>query len=273
MSGAFLKWAGSKKWFVDQLGTSLPTEFNRYIEPFLGSGSVFFYLQPKNALLCDVNQELIDTYLSVKNDVRSVIYDLQDHVDNHSENYYYMLRSHTEEPGSSEAAARMIYLNKACFNGIYRVNADGIFNVPFGKKKKITIDYNGLLASSAALQNAKISCQDFAKTIGQARKGDFLFCDPPYAIKGTNESFVGYTQNCFDWNSQVKLADSLLKAKKRGVKVLMTNAAHESIISLYPKDEFQSVIMNRKCMIAGAGEKSKSFNELIVWGNFDFNVE
>ena len=272
MSKAFLKWAGGKKWFIDQLGSSLPKDYNRYIEPFLGGGSVFFYMEPSKAILSDINQELIDTYLSVKNDLRNVYIDLQNHVDNHSEEYYYMLREQSFVLGSSEAAARMIYLNKACFNGIYRVNNDGKFNVPYGRKKRILIDKEGLVSSSRALQPAEIICQNFTKTIGRARKGDFLFCDPPYAVKGDNDLFVSYTKTSFSWNDQLKLAHSLKKAKDRAVMILMTNAAHESIMSLYPKDEFNSVVMNRKCLIAGAG-KSKDFNEFIVWANFDFILE
>ena len=196
MSDTFLKWAGGKNWFVNNENERFPNEFNRYIEPFLGSGAIFFHSQPLNAILSDINQELINTYISVRDEVGLVYENLKRHQRNNNRAYYYRMRA-TKTRTTATSAARMIYLNKACFNGIYRVNKKGEFNVPFGTDRDIIFDRDSLDRSSYKLQNADILCQDFQRTIEMAEEYDFLFCDPPYAVVNEDNRFVSYTADIF----------------------------------------------------------------------------
>lgn len=181
MAKPFLKWAGGKKWFVNQERDRLLLDFNRYIEPFLGGGSVFFYINPQQAILSDINAELVNAYICLRDEFESVYKKLHIHQIHNSEEYYYIIRDRQTRTNAT-SAARTIYLNKACFNGVYRVNRDGKFNVPYGKVKNLIFDRNALQESSIALRGTEILCQDFEATIDQAEQNDFIFCDPPYAI-------------------------------------------------------------------------------------------
>ena len=162
----------------------------------------------------------------------------------------------------------MIYLNRACFNGIYRVNKNGKFNVPFGTRDEILFDKTQLKKSSDALQGAQILCQDFEITINMAQKNDFLFCDPPYAVVDEDNRFVGYNADIFSWQDQVRLSDALTRAKDRGVKILMTNVNHPVVEKLYKNiDGFQLDVVERQCFISGTVEGRKAYQELIVSAN------
>lgn len=267
MNNTFLKWAGGKRWFINQEGHRLPTEYNRYIEPFLGGGAVFFHLAPENALLSDINEELINTYIAVRDDVEKVYHHLAIHARAHNKEYYYQMRERKTRTLST-SAARMIYLNKACFNGIYRVNKQGKFNVPFGTRKELFFERNDLVASSQILQNAEIICRDFEETIDMADEGDFIFCDPPYAVIDEDNRFVGYNADVFSWTDQQRLANALIRAKNRNVKIIMTNVAHEKVIDLYGNIEgFTIDIVERQCFIAGLVSGRRSYQELIVSAN------
>ena len=267
MADAFLKWAGGKRWFVQSEAERLPNkdEFNRYYEPFLGGGSVFFYIEPDLATLCDCNEELIRTYSAIRDDFDNVFNELIFHENNDSKEYYYKVRAmQITEP--TKAAARMIYLNNVCFNGIYRVNKNGMFNVPYGTGKKAKFDYNKMKEASSLLQGKDIIRQEYLKTIDQADYEDFLFCDPPYAVK-TENSFVEYNKNTFKWDDQEKLADAVTKAAERGVKVLVTNVAAEEVIQLYDPNVFSIDYVERKCMIAGGKSGRKIYREMIASAN------
>lgn len=256
-----------KNWFVNREPSRFPQNFNRYIEPFLGGGSVFFYLEPNNAILSDINQELIQTYISFKEEFPAVFEYLKIHYKNDSPNYYYKIRE-TQTRSTHTAAARMIYLNKACFNGIYRVNRNGAFNVPYGKHKCINLIKKELEASSQCLSNAQILCQDFEVTIDMSENGDFLFCDPPYAVLNEENRFVAYNADSFSWNDQIRLANSLKRALTRGVKIIMTNVDHPEVRALYqniPGFELDSV--NRQCFISGTNAGRSIYSELIVSAN------
>ena len=267
MGKTFLKWAGGKHWFVKTEKNRFPTNYNRYIEPFLGGGAVFFYLNPKNAVLSDINQELINTYIAVRDNVDQVYHNLTIHSHKHSKNYYYQIRQKKTRTLHT-LAARMIYLNRACFNGIYRVNKNGKFNVPFGTRDEILFDKTQLKKSSDALQGAQILGQDFEITINMAQKNDFLFCDPPYAVVDEDNRFVGYNADIFSWQDQVRLSDALTRAKDRGVKILMTNVNHPVVEKLYKNiDGFQLDVVERQCFISGTVEGRKAYQELIVSAN------
>lgn len=266
MDNTFLIWPGGKKWFVRHQSFRLPKEYNKYIDPFLGGGSVYFYMEPREAILSDVNKELITTYTAIKTDWKKLNRILRIHARKHNDTYYYDVRSQRPREICS-VAARMIYLNRTCFNGIYRVNRKGVFNVPRGSKNTVFNGTEWFDQRAELLKHAEISCCDFEETIDKAQSGDFLFCDPPYAIK-EEQSFVGYTKNFFDWEDQERLAGALQRAKDRNVKILMTNVNHESVRKLYEdKEGFVLEEVSRYSSISGKPKGRKQYSELIVSAN------
>ena len=266
MDNTFLKWPGGKNWFIKKQSHRLPTQYNRYIDPFLGGGSVFFFMEPTEAILSDVNKELIQTYLAIKQDWRKLDRTLQYHSRRHNDDYYYEIRKQKPREITS-IAARMIYLNRTCFNGIYRVNRIGEFNVPRGTKNTIFNGHEKFEQRSRILQNAVLRSCDFEETIDIAEEGDFLFCDPPYVIQ-EKQSFVGYTQNLFGWNDQVRLSNALDRARQRGVKILMTNVNHPSVRMLYENlGDFFLEEITRYSSISGKSAGRRQYSELIVSAN------
>ncbi|MCK0766350.1 DNA adenine methylase [Chromohalobacter beijerinckii] len=227
----FLKWAGGKRWLVHKHGNLFPDFSGRYIEPFLGSGAVFFHLKPEDAVISDSNSWLIDTYVALRDDWQSVFELLKKHQHKHSKNYYYEMRAFSLED-KIERAAQFIYLNRTCWNGLFRVNLSGKFNVPIGTKSNVLLE-DGFLEISEILSNANILNVDFEKVVDLAVEGDFLFVDPPYTVKHNLNGFVKYNEKIFSWDDQERLFYSLRRAKERGVKIMLTNANHSSILSLY----------------------------------------
>lgn len=267
MKKTLLKWAGGKRWFVNRENHRFPEEYNRYIEPFLGGAAVFFYLEPQDAIISDVNEELINTYIAVRDNSDAVYRNLRIHAKKHCKDYFYKIRDKSTRTMAS-AAARMIYLNKTCFNGIYRVNRQGKFNVPFGTRDEIDFKRNELMDVSDVLKNAQILCQDFEATINMAQEGDFIFCDPPYAVLDEENRFVGYNANEFSWQDQIRLANALERAKDRNVKIIMTNVDHEYVRQLYENREgFLLDTVQRQCFISGTVDGRKTYQELIVSAN------
>lgn len=267
MKNTLLKWAGGKRWFVNRESCRFPVEYNRYIEPFLGGAAVFFYLEPHEAIISDVNEELINTYIAVRDDSESVYRNLRIHAKNHCREYFYQVREKNTRTMAT-AAARMIYLNKTCFNGIYRVNKQGKFYVPYGTRDEIFFEHDELVKTSNILRNAHILCQDFEVTIDMAQDGDFLFCDPPYAVIDEENRFVGYNADVFSWKDQIRLANALERAKNRNVKIIMTNVDHEEVRHLYDNiDGFILDTVQRQCFISGTVGGRKAYQELIVTAN------
>lgn len=211
---------------------AFPREFNRYIEPFLGSGAVFFYLQPKKALLSDINKVLIETYLAIQKDWGRVRKLLETHHCRHNQEYYYSVRRKRYRD-IFERASQFIYLNRTCWNGLYRVNLRGEFNVPIGTKTSVILDTDNFEHASLILQSVRLIHSDFEPIIRMAGEGDFLFVDPPYTVKHNHNGFVKYNEKLFRWADQVRLRDALLEAAGRGAKILITNAHHESVRELY----------------------------------------
>lgn len=237
----FLKWAGGKRWLVSKLGDVVPSFTGRYFEPFLGGGALFFAMRPKEAILSDLNSELIDTYNAIKVDWRSVWEQLEWHQNRHSKRHYYEQRE-LNEGDTHTKAARFIYLNRACWNGLYRVNLKGMFNVPKGTKDSIIFDDDNFSLISSTLRNVSLKTSDFESVIEEAKFGDFVFLDPPYTVKHNNNGFNKYNEKLFSWNDQIRLRDGAVRAADRGAFVLMTNANHRSIRDLYrPFATFHSV--------------------------------
>lgn len=258
----FLKWAGGKRWFVEQYANLLQIEYNRYIEPFLGSGAVFFHLMPKTAILSDSNKELINTYKAIKKNWPLVYRYLKEHHKRHSKKYFYTLRKSTTRSVES-AAARFIYLNRTCWNGLYRVNRSGAFNVPIGTRTSVIFENDDFEQISEYLKNAKLYSCDFEKIIDMAGKNDLVFVDPPYTVSHNNNSFIKYNEKLFSWNDQERLCKALERAKTRGVKIIGTNACHEKIKNLY-KNSFILKTVARNSLISGKKDARGTFEELII---------
>jgi DNA adenine methylase len=262
MPKPFLKWAGGKRWLVTTHLDLFPQSYERYIEPFLGSGAVFFALAPKQAVLSDNNEELIATYRAVRDDYAAVVHLLQAHQRAHSNSYYYEVRQSAPRSPATRAA-RFIYLNRTCFNGLYRVNLNGVFNVPRGTKDNVLFPDDDFAVISQALRSCVIDCGDFASAIKAAQTGDLLYADPPYTVKHNSNNFVKYNQQLFSWADQVRLAEALFEAKERGVQVVLSNANHVSIRSLYAG--FGTLLpLARSSVLAADAKKRRRTSELLI---------
>jgi len=258
----FLRWVGGKRWLVNKYSEHFPKKYNNYIEPFLGGGAVFFFLEPKKAILSDLNEELINTYRCVRDEPSKLLNVLKIHQRNHSKEYYYKTRDFNPIKIHTKAG-KFLYLNRTCFNGIYRVNSSGKFNVPYGNKSTIIYENESFQDLSNKLSNTKLSVCDFEKTIRSAKKDDFLFVDPPYTVAHNNNGFIEYNEKIFSWDDQVRLSNTLKKAKKRGVKILLTNANHLSIRKLYEND-FNLIEVSRYSSVSGLSQHRKKYSELII---------
>jgi len=258
----FLKWAGGKRWLVEKHSDFLSVEFNRYIEPFVGSGAVFFSLAPAVSIIGDSNQRLIETYQCIKVDWEAVKAQLDIHQKNHSDKYYYEMRAKIHRKPTLRAA-QFIYLNRTCWNGLYRVNKQGDFNVPVGSKSSVVLATDDFESISLALNNAELLCDDFEVAINRATAGDFVFVDPPYTVKHNFNGFVKYNENIFSWDDQIRLRNAVQRASQRGAKVLVTNACHESVSEIY-SDVGAISKVSRASVIAGKSSARGKFEEIIV---------
>ena len=258
----FLKWAGGKRWLLSRHSFTIPNALNKYIEPFMGSGAIFFQLHPKEAILSDINKELMDTYRAIKENWQRVFKKLQKHHKLHNKEYYYEIRKSRPQI-LYDRAARFIYLNRTCWNGLYRVNLKGEFNVPIGTKTTVVREQDNFDKISKLLEKATILDGDFEGIINKADKDDLVFVDPPYTILHDDNGFTKYNEKLFRWEDQIRLRDCLKRAKDRGSKIIVTNASHNSIKKLY-ESEFNITEIQRCSIIAASSEKRKSCKELII---------
>jgi len=258
----FLKWAGGKRWLIEKHADIFPPCPGNYIEPFLGAGSVFFHLRPAHAYLSDTNLELIETYKAIRDNWRLVLKHLKRHRNNHSDSYYYELRSFSPKTLATKGA-RFIYLNRTCFNGIYRVNRQGKFNVPRGTRNSVIFKTDDFEALSEVFQNVELNACDFEESIDRADNGDLVFADPPYTVRHNNNAFVKYNEKLFSWDDQIRLANSLKKAANRGAKVIATNAYHPCVIELY-QGFFDLRPICRKSQISADRQYRGNFLELLI---------
>lgn len=259
----FLKWPGGKRWFVSQYKSLIVAAgINQYYEPFLGSGAVFFSVLPSQAILSDINEELVNVYKVMKDNPIALRRVLEEHQKKHNREYYYRIRE-TIPKDSICQAGRTLYLNRTCFNGMYRVNRAGNFNVPIGTKTNCTFDCDQFENYSKALKGAEILSADFESIVIKANKNDFIFIDPPYAMN-KETGFVKYNQIYFTWDDQLRLFHSVCQARDRGAKVLMTNASSKELISLYQTEGFKIVIHERKSTISGKADSRKMIQEAII---------
>lgn len=258
----FLKWAGGKRWLAEREDFSVPLGINRYIEPFLGGGAIFFSAVPARAILSDVNAKLIGAYTAIRDNPLAIRELMLKHHAAHCREYYYEMRGKTL-PDPIQRAGQFLYLNRACWNGLYRENLKGEFNVPIGTKTAIALDDDDFEGISAALSGADIRCCDFAETIDEAGKGDFLFIDPPYTTAHNLNGFVKYNQKIFTWDDQVRLRNCVQKAAQRGAKIVVTNADHASICDLYVDVGALSQV-KRASVISGKASARQLTTELII---------
>lgn len=257
----FLKWAGGKRWLIPHAESLFPASFDRYIEPFLGGGAVFFHLKPNSAILADINCELIDTYKAIRDDWRLVINHLKRHQKKHSNQYYYEIRA-SKPRSPATKAARMLYLNRTCWNGLYRVNLRGEFNVPIGTKDTIFLDSDNFPALADLLQGVKLACRDFEWAIDQATEGDFIFIDPPYTVKHNLNGFIKYNETLFAWKDQIRLRDAVDRAVRKGAKAVVLNAAHDSVRELY--GAYRQIELSRASVLSGKPEGRGLYGELAI---------
>jgi DNA adenine methylase len=260
----FLKWAGGKTQLLSALVKHIPQNYGTYIEPFIGGGALFFHLRPEKAIISDSNPELINTYSIVKNEVEPLISLLSTYP--HDKVFYYQLRAqNTETLSPLERAVRFIYLNRTCYNGLYRVNKKGQFNVPFGSYKNPTIcDAPQLRLASQALQNVQIECGDYRDVLDEyALSGDFVFLDPPYYPVSTYSDFKRYTKEFFYEDDHAKLAGEFKKLSDRGVLCILTNSNTDFTRRLYTG--FQYEIVNTKRNISCNGDSRENGQDLIVF--------
>ena len=258
----FLKWAGGKRWLVNRHLNTFPASYNCYIEPFLGSGAMFFSLEPNEAILSDLNCELIAAYSAIKDNWRGIASLLGKYQKRHSKTFYYDMRDSTPTSPSARAA-RLIYLNRTCWNGLYRVNLRGEFNVPKGTKENVVLETDDFRSVSLALEHASLVNSDFEPIIQRAQKGDLIFADPPYVTSHSNNGFLKYNEKLFSWDDQLRLRDCLFQAMKNGAHVLLTNADTPPIRKLYDEG-FTIRGVSRSSVIASDPSRRGAANELII---------
>lgn len=252
-----LKWAGGKRQLLGEIAKRIPNGFNRYIEPFFGGGSVYFGLCPEKALLSDVNGDLILVYTQIRDHWKEVSKELKGLP--FGEKEFYEIRARDREEGYSDIppaqrAARLIYLNHTCYNGLYRVNSKGFFNSPYGRYKNPSLPSEELMeADSRALRKAVIKVSDFGKALSVAKKGDFAYLDPPYDKIGP-QSFTQYSRGGFSREDQRRLAEDLRMLDRKGVKWLLSNSATDFIKELYGDFKVE-VVWARRSVGASAKER------------------
>lgn len=271
----FLKWAGGKRQLIPEITANyLPAKYDTYYEPFLGGGAILFELQHNKAVVNDSNSELINCYKVIRDSLYELMEDLKRHENN--EKYYYDIRDwdrikNYNKKTTIQRASRIIFLNKTCYNGLFRVNSQGQFNVPFGRYKKPNIlDEAVLKAVSHYLNNndIKILNGDFEDAVKDAKAGDFIYFDPPYDPVSNTASFTGYDVNGFNQDEQIRLKNTVDDLHKRGCKILLSNADTEFIFDLYNKDYRIEKVYATRAINSNALKRGK-VQEVLVMNNYE----
>ncbi len=273
----FLKWAGGKRQLLPAIKEYLPRRFTQYYEPFIGAGAVLFSLQPKKSIINDTNSELINCYRVIKDNPEELLDLCEEHRAKNSKEYFYLLREQDrrndfQDRSPVERAARIIYLNKTCFNGLFRVNSSGQFNVPYGNYSNPVIADPGVIKSVSAYLNqrdVRILEGDFAKAISTARKGAFVYFDPPYHPISDTSSFTGYSVNGFGEKEQIRLKEVCDKLTERGCQVLVSNSAASLIKELYSDPKYEIVEVKASRAINAVASKRGRINELLIHNRYD----
>lgn len=269
LAAPVLKWVGGKRQLLEEIEKVLPKTYTTYYEPFVGGGAVLFELQPKKAVINDVNVELVNLYNVIRDDVESLIEDLKKH--KNTSEYFYSIREQDrnreifDKLSNIEKASRIVYLNKTCFNGLFRVNKSGEFNTPFGKYKNPNIvDEITLRAVSKYFNNAdiKILNCDFEQSLKNIRRGSFVYLDPPYDPVSNSSNFTGYDKGGFNREEQIRLKNLCDKLDRKGVKFLLSNSSTEFIKDLYK--DYNIKIVKAKRSINSKGNSRGEVDEVLV---------
>lgn len=263
----FVKWVGGKRQLLKQFKNLYPQNFcfqtHTYFEPFVGGGAVFFNLQPYQSEISDMNFELITAYKVIQKNVEALIMSLQKH--QYEKEYFLKMRD--QDPlqlSDIERASRFIFLNRTCFNGLYRVNKKGRFNVPFGRyANPLICDKENLRTVHEALQNTKIFCRPYQKVLDNAQKGDFIYFDPPYVPLNPTSSFTSYTKEGFGLKQQEELRDTFAELSKRGCYVMLSNSDTLVVRELYKDFTIHSVQAGR-AINASSGKRGKVGEVVVV---------
>lgn len=264
----FLKWAGGKRQLMPVIKKFIPNKYNRYYEPFLGGGSVYFALRPERAILSDTNEELINLYKVIASDLDLLIKELSK-LKNDKEFYYQMRELNLKGKDRIKRAARTLFLNKTCFNGLYRVNKKGEFNVPYGNNPKTKIfDERELILASDLLKKADLFSEDFRKILHRVEKNDLVFLDPPYYPVSEYSDFKRYTKESFHEKDHIELRNAFRDLSDKGAFVILTNSNTEFIRELYK--DFDKVVLNTNRSINCNGERRKG-EDMIIYSNLKFN--
>lgn len=275
----FLKWAGGKRQLLHEIQKYIPRDFGTYFEPFVGAGAVLFNLQPSYAVINDANEELINCYRIIKSNPQGLIRLADKHERNDAEDYFYELRSLDRKPGLNalpavERAARVIYLNKAGYNGLYRVNRQGQFNVPYRHHDKTpqVVDPEVIRAVSRYLNNARVEIKsgDFKKAVAAAVAGDFVYFDPPYHPVSKSASFTSYASLGFGEGQQEELRDICDDLTRRGCCVLVSNSATDFMRGLFGNRKRYTVHeVEARRNINSVGARRGKVGELLIFNNYD----
>lgn len=257
-----LKWPGGKRALLDHIIPLLPQSFNRYFEPFAGGAALFFALQPQQAVLADRNSDLIACYTQVRDRPEEVI-ECMGGMPNTKDDYY-RIRDEMVPASEAERAARFIYLASLSFNGIYRVNLDGKFNVPYGFKAHLQpCDQAAIRAASTALASARLLPQTFGKALSSAAEGDLVYLDPPYTVVHSQNGFLKYNARIFSWEDQKQLAKTANRLAGKGCHVIVSNADHEAIRTLYK--DFAVRVIKRPSVIAASSHHRRTVTECLFY--------
>lgn len=266
-STPLIRWPGGKRALVSKITKKFPEKFNRYYEPFFGGGAIFFAMAPEDAALSDINSDLINAYTMVRDRPRELISELE--LYENSEGFYYEVRA-SRPSDIIKKSARLLYLTRLSFNGIYRVNLNGDFNVPYGKKYHLSsFDLTKLLEVSEALKGVSLSIADFELATESAKSGDLVYFDPPYTVAHANNGFVKYNENIFSWADQLRLAEHARKLAARGCFVAVSNADHVSVDALY--DGFNKMLIERFSVIAASSAFRRQITECLYFLGGDFS--
>ena len=264
-----VKWVGGKRQLLDEITPRLPKRITSYCELFLGGGAVLLSIQPSKAIVNDLNGDLIVVYEVIRDDVESLIEDLKKH--NNSQDYFYAIRDLDRDRNAYQAmskverASRLLYLNKTCFNGLFRVNSAGEFNAPFGHYKNPNIVNEPVLRAVNkyfSTNNIKFYNEDFEKTLGRVGKGGFVYLDPPYDPVSDTASFTGYNKGGFGKNEQMRLKKCCDELTERGIKFMLSNSATDFIKELYK--DYNVDIVKAKRMVNSDATKRGAIEEVLI---------
>lgn len=258
---SFVRWAGGKSWLVPHIKKLIaPIQINHYHEPFLGGAATFFALDlPRRSYLSDVNDDLINAYLQIKKSPEEVIQRL-DSFQNTKDEYYRVRSMHFTD--NIERAAQFIFLNQTSYNGLYRVNRKGEYNVPYGNREEWHYDADRIRRCSKKLYNTRITCGDFEINKYRIKHNDLVFLDPPYTVSHNNNGFIEYNKNLFSIKDQKRLSLFIDFIKRRGAFYILTNANHEAIQMIFQKGD-RKIILERNSLIGGKEAKRGKTSELI----------